>query len=58
LVERAALGDTGHRQITLAEMQRLRGIPVDSLADPNGASGLEVGKPFAPLMGRLPMIER
>ena len=48
LVERAALGDTGHRNLTFTEIQRLRGISVDSLADPNRGPGLEWVKSFAP----------
>jgi methionyl-tRNA formyltransferase len=38
LVERAALSDNGQRNLTFAEIQRLRGIPVDALLDPNSAS--------------------
>jgi methionyl-tRNA formyltransferase len=48
LVESAALNDNGHRNLTFAEIQRLRGIPVDSLADPNRGAGLELVKSFAP----------
>jgi len=48
LVERAALPDTGQRHLTFAEIQRLRGIPVESLADPNRAPGLDRVKSFAP----------
>jgi methionyl-tRNA formyltransferase len=48
LVERAALGDNGHRNLTFTEIQRLRGIPVDSLVDPNCPSGLDLVKSFAP----------
>jgi methionyl-tRNA formyltransferase len=48
LVERAALGDDGCRHLTFAEIHRLRGIPVDSLSDPNGAAGLEFIQSFAP----------
>jgi methionyl-tRNA formyltransferase len=48
LVERAALGDTGHRNFTFTEIQRLRGIPVDSLVDPNRAPGLDLVRSFAP----------
>ena len=48
LVERAALSDSGHRNLTFTEIQRLRGIPVDSLVDPNCASGLALVKSFAP----------
>jgi len=48
LVERAALGDDGNRNLTFAEIQRLRGIPVDSLADPNCPPGLDLVKSFAP----------
>jgi len=48
LVERATLADNGRRNLTFTEIQRLRGIPVDSLADPNGPAGLEFVKSFAP----------
>jgi methionyl-tRNA formyltransferase len=48
LIERAGLGDSGHRNLTFAEIQRLRGIPVDTLADPNCAAGLDLVKSFAP----------
>jgi len=48
LIERAALDDTGQRNLTFEEIQRLRGIPVDSLVDPNRAPGLDVVKSFAP----------
>lgn len=48
LVERAALDDGARRNLTFTEIQRLRGIPVDSLVDPNGASGLDLVKSFAP----------
>jgi Formyl transferase len=42
LVERAAPCEGGHRNLTFTEVQRLRGIPVDSLVDPNCASGLDL----------------
>src|SRR5262249_39780279 len=48
LVERAALPDTGQRNLTFAEVQRLRGIAVDSLTDPNGAAGLDFIRSFPP----------
>jgi methionyl-tRNA formyltransferase len=48
LVERAALGDSGRRHLTFAEIPQLRGIPVDSLSDPNCAAGLEFVQSFAP----------
>ncbi|HEY2399440.1 MAG TPA: formyl transferase [Steroidobacteraceae bacterium] len=48
LVDRAAQGDSGRRHLTFAEIQRLRGIPVATLADPNGAAGLEFVQSFAP----------
>jgi methionyl-tRNA formyltransferase len=48
LVERAALKDTEHRNLTFAEIQRLRGIQIDSLVDPNGPAGLDLVKSFAP----------
>ena len=47
LVERATLGDSG-RHLTFAEIHQLRGIPVDSLSDPNCAAGLEFVQSFAP----------
>jgi methionyl-tRNA formyltransferase len=47
LVERAALADSG-RHLTFAEIHQLRGIPVDSLSDPNCAAGLEFVQTFAP----------
>ena len=48
LVERAASGDSGHRNLTFAEIPRLRGIPVYSLADPNCPAGLGLVQSFAP----------
>ena len=42
LVERAAPDDSGQRNLTFTEIQRLRGIPVDTLADPNCAAGLDL----------------
>jgi methionyl-tRNA formyltransferase len=48
LIERAGLGDSGHRNLTFTEIQRLRGIPVDSLVDPNCVAGLDFVKSFAP----------
>lgn len=48
LVERTAQGDRGQRNLTFAEIPRLRGIPVDSLADPNTGPGLDLVKSFAP----------
>jgi methionyl-tRNA formyltransferase len=48
LVERAELGTGGNRNLTFAEMQRLLGIPIDSLADPNRGAGLDLVKSFAP----------
>lgn len=48
LVERAALPDSGNRNLTFTEMQRLRGISVDSLVSPNSAAGLDFVKSFAP----------
>ena len=48
LVERAALDDSGHRNLTFTEIQRQRAIPVDPLVDPNGPSGLDLVKSFAP----------
>jgi methionyl-tRNA formyltransferase len=48
LVERAALADSGNRNLTFTEIQRLRGISVDSLVSPNSAAGLDFVKSFAP----------
>lgn len=48
LVERASLGDGGQRNLTFAEIPRLRGIPVDSLANPNTGPGLDFVQSFAP----------
>jgi methionyl-tRNA formyltransferase len=48
LVERAGLDDKGHRNLTFAEFQRLRGIPVEVLPHPNQGEGLERIKAFAP----------
>ena len=48
LVERAVLSDNGKRNLTFAEIQRLRGIPVDSPGDPNSGAGLDLVKSFAP----------
>jgi len=48
LVERAALGDSGRRNLTFTEIRQLRGIAVDSLADPNRSPGLDLVKSFAP----------
>jgi methionyl-tRNA formyltransferase len=48
LVERGALGDSGNRNLTFTEIQRLRGIPVDTLVDPNCPAGLEFVQSFAP----------
>jgi methionyl-tRNA formyltransferase len=48
LVERAALSDNGKRNLTFAEVQRLRGIPVDVVANLNSAGGLDFVKAFAP----------
>lgn len=48
LVERAKLPDTGTRNLTFTEVRDLRGIPVDTLPDPNSHSGLEFIRSFAP----------
>lgn len=48
LIERATRDDTGHRHLTFGEIQRLRGIPIEILADPNGGPGLDLVKSFAP----------
>jgi methionyl-tRNA formyltransferase len=48
LVERAALGDSGNRNLTFTEIQRLRGISVDRQADLNSGAGLDLVKGFGP----------
>jgi methionyl-tRNA formyltransferase len=48
LVERAALGDSGNRNLTFTEIQRLRGIPVEVVANLNSAAGLDLVNAFAP----------
>jgi methionyl-tRNA formyltransferase len=48
LIERAKLGDTGNRNLTFTEIRDLRGIPIDVLAEPNSAAGLEYIRSFAP----------
>jgi methionyl-tRNA formyltransferase len=48
LIERAAQPDTRKRNLTFAEIQQLRGIPVEPLANPNSGSGLESVRSFAP----------
>jgi methionyl-tRNA formyltransferase len=48
LVERIAHGDGDHRYLTFTEIQRLRGIPIDALANPNSTDGLEFVKSFGP----------
>ena len=48
LVERAALGDSGRRNLTFTEIQELRGIPVEPLGDPNCDAGLQRVRSFAP----------
>jgi len=48
LIERAKLPDTGHRNLTFTEIRELRGIPVDVLAEPNSAAGLDFIRSFAP----------
>jgi methionyl-tRNA formyltransferase len=48
LVERANLPDDGNRYLTFAEVERHRGICVESLANPNALDGLERVRAFAP----------
>lgn len=48
LVERAALGDQGSRNLTFTEIQRLRGIPVEVVPNLNSAAGLDFVRAFAP----------
>lgn len=48
LVERAALPDDGIRHLTFGEMERLRGIPVAPLPNPNAGEGLDAVRAFAP----------
>ncbi len=48
LIERAGLPDNGRRYLTLAEMQRYRGISVAPLLNPNTPDGLEAVRGFAP----------
>ena len=48
LIERAGLPDDGRRFLTFGEMERLRGIPVSALANPNIAPGLDTVAEFEP----------
>jgi methionyl-tRNA formyltransferase len=48
LVERAGLPDDGRRYLTFGEVERLRGIPVMSLPNPNIPPGLDAVAAFAP----------
>jgi len=48
LVERAGLTDNGQRNLTFTEIQPLRGIPVDTVSNPNGGAGLDLVRSFAP----------
>jgi methionyl-tRNA formyltransferase len=48
LVERAAVGDSGRRNLTFNEIRDLRGIRVDVLANPNCTAGLDFIHSFAP----------
>ncbi|HEY6924794.1 MAG TPA: formyl transferase [Steroidobacteraceae bacterium] len=48
LVERAALGDSGNRNLTFTEIQRLRGISVEVVANLNSAAGVDLVNAFAP----------
>jgi methionyl-tRNA formyltransferase len=48
LVERAAFLDDGRRYLTFGEIERHRGIPVQTLLNPNAPPGLELVEAFAP----------
>lgn len=48
LLERANLHDDGKRLLTFAEIERHRGIRIDSLSNPNMAAGLDAVRAFAP----------
>lgn len=48
LVERAAQSDRGDRNLTFTEIQRLRGIPVETVANLNSDAGLDLVRGFAP----------
>lgn len=48
LIERARFPDDGHRYLTFGELERLRGIPVATLAQPNGPEGLAAVRAHAP----------
>ena len=48
LVERAALGCSANRNLTFTEIQRLRNIPVEVVANLNSAAGLDLVSAFAP----------
>jgi methionyl-tRNA formyltransferase len=48
LVERAGYGDNGSRNLTFTEIERLRRIPVEVVANLNDAAGLDLVSAFAP----------
>jgi len=48
LIERANLPDTESRHLTFEELERLRGIRIEPLSDPNSVAGLERIRAFAP----------
>lgn len=48
LLERANLHDDARRHLTFAEIERHRGIRIDSLSNPNAAPGLDAVRAFAP----------
>lgn len=48
LIERANLPDDSARHLTFAEIERHRGIRIESLANPNAAAGLDAVQAFAP----------
>jgi methionyl-tRNA formyltransferase len=48
LIERANLHDDAARHLTFAEIERHRGIRIDSLSNPNAAAGLDAVRAFAP----------
>jgi len=48
LVERATLPDDGQRYLTFGEIERYRGISVQTLLNPNAPPGLELVASFAP----------
>ena len=48
LIERANLHDDAARLLTFAEIERHRGIRIDSLSNPNAAEGFDAVRAFAP----------